>query len=408
VNNVAVAIIGSGPYGLSVAAHLAARNVEHRIFGRPMQFWSQIADAGGERYLKSYCFGTNISTPKAGFAFADYSRPRGLETFEPCPMRDFAAYGKWFQQNNVPGAEPVDVAHVARRTDGFGITLTDGERFSANQVVLATGLAYFANVPPVLRSLPPSLGTHTSRITSFAAYKGQNVAVIGAGQSALEAAALLREVGAKPELIVREDAVLWHTRVSRNRSLLRRLRSPISGLGAGPKAWALTRFPSAMHQLPASLRTRFVKSHLGAEGAWWLRERVEDRVPIHYSTKVVEAHEAGSRVALQLRSEDGTERQIQVDHVVSGSGYNIDVDRLTFLDPKLRGAVDRLERAPRLNSSFESSVPGLRFVGPTSAMSFGPLFRFVVGAEHTAHVVSKHLASQVASPRVLSQISDAA
>ncbi len=63
VSRVAVAIIGAGPYGLSLAAHLAARKVEHRILGRPMQFWSDIAKAGGERYLKSYCFGTNLSTP---------------------------------------------------------------------------------------------------------------------------------------------------------------------------------------------------------------------------------------------------------------------------------------------------------------------------------------------------------
>ena len=90
---------------------LQQRNVKHRIFGRPMQFWSDIAEAGGERYLKSYCFGTNISTPTAGYAFADYSKPRGLETFEPCSIKDFAAYGRWFQQENVPWVEPVDVAH---------------------------------------------------------------------------------------------------------------------------------------------------------------------------------------------------------------------------------------------------------------------------------------------------------
>ena len=69
MSKVAVAIIGAGPYGLSLAAHLAARNVEHRIFGRPMQFWSDIAEAGGERYLKSFCFGTNISTPEPRLFF---------------------------------------------------------------------------------------------------------------------------------------------------------------------------------------------------------------------------------------------------------------------------------------------------------------------------------------------------
>ena len=387
-----VAIIGAGPYGLSLAAHLAARNIEHRIFGHPMQFWLELAKAGGERYLKSYCFGTNISTPTPGFSFADYSEPRGLETFEPCSIEDFANYGYWFQKKNVAWVEPVDVACVAHQSRGFCVDLADGEPFVASAVVVATGLSYFAHLPPVLASLPHCLITHTSRIARFAAFKGRDVAVIGAGQSALEAAALLHEVGARPQLLVREDSILWQTRVSQSRSLWRRLRSPISGLGTGPKAWALTNFPGAMHSLPDACRTRFVKNHLPPEGAWWLRERVENRLPIHTGTTVVEAREATGRVALRLHTER-SDRQILVDHVVAGSGYNIDVERLDFLHPELRGRIQRLERAPRLNASFESSMPGLHFIGPASAMSFGPLFRFVVGAEYTARVVSAHVAA---------------
>ncbi len=236
VSRVDVAIIGAGPYGLSLAAHLAARNVEHRIFGRPMQFWSSIAEAGGERYLKSYCFGTNISTPTPGYSFADYSGPRGLETFEPCSMGDFAAYGLWFQQRNVPWVEAVEVSSVDRQTHGYAVTLAAGERLVADRVVIATGLAGLAYVPSEIASLPPALATHTSRITSFAAFRGREVAVIGAGQSALEAAALLYEAGAQPQLLVRENSVLWQNRVSLERSPWRKLRSPISGLGTGPES----------------------------------------------------------------------------------------------------------------------------------------------------------------------------
>jgi cation diffusion facilitator CzcD-associated flavoprotein CzcO len=395
VSKVAVAIIGTGPYGLSLAAHLAARNIEHRIFGRPMQFWSDIAAAGGERYLKSYCFGTNISTPTAGYSFADYSEPRGLETFEPCSIADFVAYGHWFHQENASWVEPVEVERVAQQTHGFALTLAGGERFAADRVVIATGLTGFAYVPPVIASLPLALATHTSRITSFAAFKGRQVAVIGAGQSALEAAALLSEAGAQPHLLVRENSILWQNRVSLKRSLWRRLRSPISGLGTGPKAWGLTHFPGAMHRVPATWRTRFVKNHLPAEGAWWLRDRVENRLPVHFGATVVEAREAAGRVALELRlAKDGSECRLVVDHVIAGSGYDIDVERLEFIHPKLGCAIQRLGRAPRLNATFETSVSGLHFIGPASAMSFGPLFRFVVGAEYSARVVSAHVAAR--------------
>jgi FAD-dependent urate hydroxylase len=390
----AVVIIGAGPYGLSLAAHLAARKIEHRIFGFPMSFWYQIADAGGERYLKSYCFGTNISSPSPGYSFADYSEPRGLETFEPCSMANFAAYGRWFQKANVDWVETKNVVGLARQPGAFVVTLDDGEHFRAHDVVIATGLSNFTYVPPILSLLPNHLVTHTSRINRFADFKGRDIAVLGGGQSALEAAALLHEAGARPQLLVREGSVLWQSRISQSRSILRRLRSPISGLGTGPKAWALTRLPGAIHRFPAPLRTRFVKSHLPPEGAWWLRPRVEGRVPIYTDQVVTEVREKSGRAALRLRgAKGGSEREFLVDHIVAGTGYDISVERLQFIEPALRADICRLERAPALNATFESSTPRLRFIGPSSAMSFGPLFRFVVGADYTARVVSSSLSS---------------
>jgi FAD-dependent urate hydroxylase len=389
-----VAIIGAGPYGLSLAAHMAERNIEHRIFGSPMRFWSQIAEAGGERYLKSYCFGTNISTPRSGYSFAHYSEPRGLETFEPCSIGDFAAYGKWFQHKNVPWVENHDVTRMSKPNGQFSITLKSGEEFPASNVVIATGLSYFAHIPAVLSRLSAPLVTHTSNIIRFDKFRGRRVAVIGAGQSALEAAALLSEFGASPQLLIRGRSILWQTRVSKTRSLWRKLRSPISGLGTGPKAWALTRFPGAMHRAPEAWRTRFVKTHLPPEGAWWLRKRVENRVPVQPQTVIVDAFEREGQAVLRLRTgEDSREHELVVDDVVAGTGFDMSVDRLEFLDQSLRCSIARLERAPRLSAVFEASVSGLHFIGPASAMSFGPLFRFVVGAEYTARTVCARLAS---------------
>jgi FAD-dependent urate hydroxylase len=389
-----VAIIGAGPYGLSLAAHLAARNVEHRIFGHPMLFWSKIAEAGGERYLKSFCFGTNLSSPMPGSSFTDYNIPRGLETFEPCSIGDFAAYGLWFQKKNVTWVEPIEAEHVSKTANGFEIVLSNGERVAAADVVIATGLSYFAVVPRVLDSLPDDLVTHTSKVTAFAPFKGRSVAVIGAGQSALEAAALLNEAGAQPQLLVRENALLWHTRSPRTRSLRQRLRSPISGLGGGWRAWVLTRFPSIPYHLSATWRARFLKNYLPPEGAWWLRKRIENVVPVHLSTHVTAARrDASGRVLLHLVT-GGNVRHITVDHVVAGSGYNIDVERIAFFEGDLRVALRREAGAPKLNARFESSVPGLYFIGPLSQMSFGPLFRFVVGADYTARTISTHLALQ--------------
>jgi len=355
-----------------------------------MLFWSQIAKAGGERYLKSYCFGTNLSTPIPGYSFADYSRPQGLEVFEPCSIANFAAYGHWFQQKVISCVEPANVLLVRLCSNGFELALEDGRSVVARHLVIATGLSYFAHVPSTFGSLPNSLITHTGNVSEFAAFKGRDIAVIGAGQSALEAAALLQEAGARPQLLIREESILWQTRVRRERTLWRRLRSPISSLGTGPKAWVLTHFPPSMHYVPAMLRVPFVRSHLPPEGAWWLRERVEHVVPVHRGTSVISARERSGGVVLQLEK-DGTQRELAVDHVIAGTGYHIDVERLDFLETAVRVRIKQVDHAPKLSSKFESSVSGLYFVGPLSSMSFGPLFRFVVGAEYTAPTLAAHL-----------------
>jgi hypothetical protein len=357
-----------------------------------MAFWSQIAAAGAERYLKSFCFGASISTPISGYTFADYNRPRGLETFEPCSMSNFAGYGCWFQENRVSWAEPEDVVGVESDGEGYRVSLQGGASFKASRVAVATGLAGFAVVPKPLADLPPTLLTHSSRVDSFRAFAGRSVAVVGAGQSALEAAALLFEAGARPQLVAREEKILWQTRVRAERSLWRKIRSPISGLGTGPKAWALTNFPGLVHHAPDPWRLEFVKRHLPPEGAWWLRPRVEGKVKVHAGVAVADARPFGDGVELLLRARGGRETRIECDHVIAGTGYRVDVDRLSFLSPDIRARVARLQAGPKLNAAFESTLRGLYFLGPASALSFGPLFRFVVGAEYTSRTVAERLA----------------
>ena len=141
-------------------------------------------------------------------------------------------------------------------------------------MVIATGLAGFAYVPPVLASLPPALATHTSKITSFAAFKGRDVAVIGAGQSALEAAALLREAGAQPQLLVRENSILWQIASRSNAVSGGVCARPFRGWVPGQKPGGLLIFRALCTECqrdgePASLRTTCQpKAHGGFAIEW--------------------------------------------------------------------------------------------------------------------------------------------
>ena len=71
-----VAIIGAGPYGLSLAAHLAAANVSVRVFGQPMQFWRTNMPEG--MVLKSEGFASNLWHPDGALTLRDFCADRGL------------------------------------------------------------------------------------------------------------------------------------------------------------------------------------------------------------------------------------------------------------------------------------------------------------------------------------------
>lgn len=383
-----VLIAGAGPYGLSLATHLRKRQMPFRIFGQPMRFWQEMPRGV---FLKSFAFATTIDSPE-NLTFEDWCRERKLEDREPCSIESFSEYGLWLQKKLVPEVEPVNIDQIEAIKGGFRVTLSSGERVDARRVVVAVGLRYFARTPPVLAGLPAEVVTHTAQHRSYDQYRGKDVCVIGAGQSAFEAAALLNENGARVQLLIRKDRAIFHTKTPIQRSILERFRAPLSVLGAGKLNWALEHFPLGPYFMPDATRVRLTRAHPCPAGAWWVRARVEGKVTIHTHCEILSARAEGGGVVLRVHEQGKGERDLRTDHVVAGTGYEVDVDRLPFLSQELRARIDRIERAPRLNRHAESSVSGLYFVGIMSAFSFGPLFRFVAGTAYTGPTLARHLA----------------
>ena len=382
-----LAIIGAGPYGLSLAAHLKHRGVDFRIFGSPMRFWLDMAPGIS---LKSFDFATNIYTPAKGYRFVEYCRDRNIDSHEPCSMALFSEYGLWAQHELVPEVEDVQVTHVARHGDGFRLTLATGEEVDARRVVSAVGLANFPRVPNELQ-IGSSHISHTSQIHDYERFRGMDVTVVGGGQSALEAAGLVTVHGGTARVLVRNTGGWFSGKLPEKRSLRERLGNPLTPLGPGRLNWVLANLPWLARHLPDDKRIRLTRKHLGPFGTWWVRDQIGDAVPIEMKMRVLSAVDLGDQVSLSVSGPDG-DREIVTDHVIAGTGYEVDVDRIPFLDPELCSAITRIERAPRLSRSFESSVPGLYFIGPSAAFSFGPLLRFACGADFAAPRLSKHLA----------------
>ena len=109
---------------------------------------------------------------------------------------------------------------------------------------------------------------------------------------------------------------------------------------------------------------------------------------------IQQAQVKGDKVVLRVRAAGADAYELEADQVVAGTGYEADVDRIAFIDKDLAGQIGRIQRAPQLSAQFESSVRGLYFLGPVAAFSFGPLVRFVAGAEFAVPVLAGHLTRQ--------------
>jgi thioredoxin reductase len=391
---VTVAIIGAGPYGLSVAAHLRSYDIPYRIFGTPIDTWRRHMPAG--MTLKSDGFASNLSDPNGAGTLAAYCSDRGIpyhRTDLPVSLDVFNAYALDFQQRFVPDLEDRQVVSLDRSGDGFSLVLDDGETLRADLVVSAVGITHFGRVPAELAHLRPDLVSHSGAHHDLSSFAGRDVTVIGGGSSAVDIATLLHEAGATTSLIARCESLRFFSPPAPGpRSRWQRARHPSSGLGPGWRSWLCQNAPHLFRFLPGDARLTVIRRHLGPKSGWTMKARFEAGVAVTLGECIDRASEEDGRVRLVLRAADGTRREVLTDHVVAATGYSPNVDRLRFLSDGLRGSIRTHAGMPVLSGSFESSVPGLYFVGPAAVNSFGPLMRFMVGAEYVAPLVSRRLA----------------
>lgn len=392
-------IVGTGPYGLSIAAHLRHHGIPFRIFGRPMDSWSSHMPKG--MFLKSDGFASNLYDANSDFTLQRYCAEHNIQYADlgtPVSLQTFVDYGLAFKSKLVPQVEEKFITSITRSSSGYRVEVEDGEVFEAKRVILAVGITHFAHLPAMLSDLPPELLTHSSEHSDLSHFRGRSVAVLGAGSSAIDLAALLQEIGADVQLVARRTALKFHERMrtDKPRSLWQQMRSPISGLGPGLKTRFFADAPNLFWYLPEDLRLKTVRTTLGPSGGWFIKGKIVGRVPLLLGATLKGAEVAGHRVRLTLTSQDFGERVLSPDHVIAATGYKVDVDRLSFLAPEIRQSIQSVESTPVLSSNFESSVPGLYFVGLAAANSFGPVMRFAFGAGFAARHLSRAI-SKVAS-----------
>ena len=288
----------------------------------------------------------------------------------PLPLAHFLVLRRWVQQQGGPGRRPQRGHRPTPGADeGFILTLADG-RPAATTAGRGRGRHRRSSTARGVR-LPPELASHTGapRPQMFC---GRAVLVVGGGQSALESAALMHESGAEVEVVVRRHTSTGCTAASTTASsaVAPRVYAPTD---VGPMGLSrIVAVPDASAGSRARCRTRWrtARSARRARPGWCPGSST------FRSTSVGCERAATVGPGVRVELDDGRNRD--VDHVMFGTGYRVDVARYPFLDGR-RGAGQARRRLSRAAGGDGVIGAGLHFLGAPAAWSFGPIMRFVAG-----------------------------
>ncbi|MGL3107830.1 NAD(P)-binding domain-containing protein [Bradyrhizobium sp. BR 1432] len=350
-----VAIIGAGPYGLGLAAHLRAAGVDHAIFGRPMELWRRHMPEG--MLLKSDGFASNLYDPHNELPLSRFCREHSIEYSDdriPVQLRTFIDYGMAFAKQFAPNLEETTVSSVRQHGNGFAFDCENGAMVRARRIVVATGVGPFRYMPPPLDAFPSEIVSHSHDHRDLGRFAGSRVVVIGGGASAIDLSALLKARGCDVTLICRRRNLIFATPPSATgRSLWQRIRHPRSGIGPGLRSRMCTDAPLLFHVMPDNFRRGVVRRHLGPAAGWPMKDMFVGRVPVLSGHELVHASISHGSVHLELRDESGETARVETDHVIAATGYRVDIRRLDYFDGSLLSRLSHTGQAPLLSSRFE-------------------------------------------------------
>ena len=389
MDEIDVAVIGAGPHGLGTAAHLRHAGAEVRVIGDPMSFWHAMPEG---MWMRSRRSGSSILSSEGPLSMEGYAQATGTAVPRHPTLAEFIEYGMWFQSVVAPDVDRRRVERLERSGDRFVLTFNEGPKLRANRVLVAAGIEPFAYRPELLKSLPEGTASHVADHRKLDVFKGQNVLVIGGGQSALESATIMHEHGADVEVLARGETVYWLHGDGLMDSLGAFAPLFYAPTDVGPIGISrLVATPNVFRHVPRPAFDVIAARAIRPAGASWLKPRMTE-IPITAGTRVVKAEQNGDGLRVELS--DGTKRK--ADHLLFATGYKIDIQRYPFLERNLAQSVKCVDGYPVLRRGMESSVPKLHFLGAPAARSFGPVMRFVAGSWFTSGAVTKTV---IKSPR---------
>jgi cation diffusion facilitator CzcD-associated flavoprotein CzcO len=354
-----VVIIGAGMAGLVASGMLKRLGVDNQVlFDR--------APAGSEGPWVTYARMRTLRSPKQltgpamglpALTFRAYYEarfgPDAWEALDRAPRTLWMDYLVWYRRMlELPVENGVEVKAIEPRPDGLlALRIAKAETEStvlARHVVLATGRDGLGGpyVPPIARTVDHPFWAHTADPIDFEALRGKRVAVIGAGASSMDNAAVALETGcARLDLFIRRTDI---PRINK-----------FTGIGSQGVVHGFA-------GLPDEWKWRFLDHTLRAQTPpprpSTLRVSQHAHAHFHLGSPLLELTEAGDHVVITT-----PKGRYETDFIIFGTGFRVDLasrPELAAVAAQIRLWRDRfpvpadmpnpeLESSPDLGESFE-------------------------------------------------------
>jgi cation diffusion facilitator CzcD-associated flavoprotein CzcO len=370
-------IIGTGPFGLAMAAQAQELDVDHVVIGPPMSFWKRHMPAG--MMLRSGCDWHLDPTGRDTIERFLATRGQTPSDVEPLSLNSYLEYAEWFQKMKSIRARPLHVTRLEESDGRFRAALDDGTAITADRVLLALGFAPFAHIPDELAALVPAeRSSHSCDCVAPERFARQRVLIVGGRQSAFESAALLAEAGASAVHVCHrhETPAFVASDWSWVEPLLERIGDE----------------PDWYRCLPDSDREA-LNARFWAEGRLklepWLGPRVHrEEITIRPRTRVVGSEQTGTALCVRL----DTGETVEVDHVLYATGYKVDLQRVPLLQGgNLLERIECRDGFPVLDNCLQTTLPGLFMTSLPATREFGLFFAFTAAVRASARIVGRAL-----------------
>lgn len=370
-------IIGAGPYGLAAAAEARKEKLDYLLIGRPMNFW--LKSMPGFMLLRSPFIASSIYSPDSSLSLKNYYRETGreIQRRKPVPLAIYLKYIDWYVKKAGLHIREEEVVHISREgSAAFTVTTGTGEILRAKTVIMAVGNPSFATIPEQLRGVERKYFSHTVDLPEFSSLAKKKVLVVGGGQSAIEACWGLIQAGAEVELTHRQKKLVWH-------NIPLRINIPLLHF--------FVAFPTVLELVPWPVRKLVGDMVSEPTVDKWLRPKVESKITEYAGTVISTVEEVPGGVKVLFA--DG--RETVVEHLVLGTGYGVDVKKLSLLDPGIVNTLEIRDGYPVISGNLESSIAGLFFTGVLAKGRFGPTFNFIFASPAGAKRVIKGVRHRV-------------